>query len=172
MRIVAQKGFEPRFFEPFQPVDGEDDSAGGRALRTRQVVQIEDVTKDAAEASHRKAAAEAGYRAVQSMPLIGKDGAIVGVLSVHFRDVHAFTERDRQLGDMLGRVAADLIESRAQRERLWQLNEGLRHCSDGSLPPPRRLRRTRRSAFGAKAGRSRGSLAHARSRCYVRQFMR
>jgi two-component system CheB/CheR fusion protein len=130
MRIVAQKGFEPRFFEPFQPVDGEDDSAGGRALRTRQVVQIEDVTKDAAEASHRKAAAEAGYRAVQSMPLIGKDGAIVGVLSVHFRDVHAFTERDRQLGDMLGRVAADLIESRAQRESLWQLNEGLRHRSD------------------------------------------
>jgi len=41
-----------------------------------------------------------------------------------------------------------------------------RRCA-GSLPPPLKRRRTRRSAFGAKAGRSRGSLASARSRSYL-----
>jgi GAF domain-containing protein len=59
------------------------------------------------------------------MPLIGTSGQMVGALSVHFRDVHAFTERDRQLGDMLGRIAADLLETRLQRERLQTLDDTL-----------------------------------------------
>ena len=53
-------------------------------------------------------------------------GTVVGVLSVHFRTQHAFTERDRQLGDVLGRVAADLIENRAQHDSVRELNDSLR----------------------------------------------
>jgi hypothetical protein len=36
---------------------------------------------------------------------------------VHFRTVHAFNERDRQVSDVLGRIAADLIETRRSTAR-------------------------------------------------------
>jgi hypothetical protein len=36
-------------------------------------------------APYRGIAAQAGFRAVQSEPLIGKGGELVGVLSIHFR---------------------------------------------------------------------------------------
>ena len=116
-RIVAQKGFEPALAERVAAIGTGDHSADGRAVRTHQTVQIADVATDPASGSYRAAAAEAGYRAVQSAPLIGKDGTIVGVLSVHFRAVHAFNERDRQVSDVLGRIAADLIETRRSTAR-------------------------------------------------------
>jgi len=63
---------------------------------------------------------------VQSVPLQARDGRILGVLSIHYREPHAFSDRDRTLGDMLARQAADLIESRAQYEDVQRLNEALR----------------------------------------------
>jgi two-component system CheB/CheR fusion protein len=126
LRIVAQNGFEPAFMDRFALVTDEDESACGRALRTKQTVQIDDVASDAAYAPYRAAAAEAGYQAVQSAPLIGRNGTVLGVLSVHFRTRHMFSERDRQLGDVLGRVAADMIESRSQHDSVQALNASLR----------------------------------------------
>jgi len=116
LRVVAQKGFGSAFLEHVGAVDGDDDSTCGRAWRTQQIVQVGNIATDADDAPSRAAAASAGYQAMQSTPMLGRHGAFVGVLSVHFRDVHAFTERDRQLGDVLSRAAADLIESRAQHE--------------------------------------------------------
>ena len=118
LRIVAQKGFPPAFLERSAVVDDEGESASARALRTRHTVQVADIATDAAFAPYRAAAADAGFQAVQSAPLIGSDGIVAGVLSVHFRTQHLFTERDRQLGDVLGSIAADLIENRAQHDRL------------------------------------------------------
>ena len=37
------------------------------------------------------------------------------MLSVHFRDAHEFTERDLQLGTLLGRQAADLLDARLRQ---------------------------------------------------------
>ena len=115
LRLVSHKGFDPPFIERFQLVGFDDDSACGRALRTRGTAQISDVLQDGDYAPYRAAAANAGYRAVQSVPLIGRAGDIVGVLSVHFEKPHLFSERDRQLGDMLGQQAAYLIEDRAHQ---------------------------------------------------------
>jgi len=126
MRIVAQHGFESAVVQRFAIVRDDDQSASGRAWRTRRTVQIGDVGTDPAFAPYRVAAAEAGYQAVQSAPLIGRSGKVGGVLSVHFRTQHTFTERDQQLSDVLGRVAADLIESRTQHESVQALNESLR----------------------------------------------
>jgi hypothetical protein len=52
---------------------------------------------------------------VQSEPLIGKGGELVGVMSIHFREPHAFSERDRRLGTMVARPTADLIVNRTQQ---------------------------------------------------------
>src|SRR5262249_31765944 len=109
----------------FASVGPESGSACGRALRTRETVCIEDVTQDSDFAPHHEIAAQAGFRAVQSEPLIGRGGQLVGVLSIHFRKPHVFSERDRRLGSLVARPAADLIVNRTQQENVVRLNEAL-----------------------------------------------
>jgi two-component system, chemotaxis family, CheB/CheR fusion protein len=125
LRVVAQRGLSAAFLERFRSVGPDDGSACGRALQQREIVQIPDVMTDEAYAPYRDVAVDAGYRAVQSTPLLGREDRIVGVLSVHFREPHAFSERDRQLGHVLGQLAAGLIANHAQQETLRQLNEAL-----------------------------------------------
>lgn len=123
--IVAQRGFNTAFLERFRVVDKNDPTTTGRALRSRGIVQVADMRQDAADAPSQDAAAVAGYQAVQSTPLINRNGILVGVLSVHFKAPHAFGEHDTQVGELLGRQAADLIASRIQQDRLARLNEEL-----------------------------------------------
>ena len=54
-------------------------------MGTRQPVLIPDVTTDPSFAVHRNIAESAGFRAVQSTPLINRRGTLLGVLSTHFR---------------------------------------------------------------------------------------
>jgi two-component system, chemotaxis family, CheB/CheR fusion protein len=125
LEIVAQRGFSAPFLKAFEHVGDKDQTSCGRVLQTRDTVCIEDVARDQAYAPYLVLAEEAGYRAVQSQPLIGKSGELVGVLSIHFREPRAFSERDRQMGDLVARQAADLIVSRAQQENMARLNEAL-----------------------------------------------
>jgi two-component system CheB/CheR fusion protein len=125
LRIFVQRGFAPLFLEAFASIGPEDGSACGRALRTRETICIEDVTHDSEFAPYREIAAQAGFRAVQSEPLIGRGGELVGVLSIHFRKPHEFSERDRRLGSLVARLAADLIVNRTQQENLTCLNKEL-----------------------------------------------
>ena len=125
LRIVAQHGFGPAFLKRFERVGTDDDSSCGRAMREGVPVHISDVTTDARYKPYLEIASEAGYRAVQSTPLINRKSELVGMLSVHFRNPKQFTEREQQISEMLARQAADLIESRSQQEHLGKLNEAL-----------------------------------------------
>jgi GAF domain-containing protein len=125
LKMIVQRGFSPAFLEVFTSVGAEDGSACGRALRTRETVCIENVTHDPDFAPYREIASQAGFCAVQSEPLIGKGGELVGVLSIHFREPRAFSERERRLGGLVGRLAADVIINRTQRDKVAQLNEAL-----------------------------------------------
>jgi two-component system CheB/CheR fusion protein len=124
--IAASVGFSQEFLVRFAQVNSNNESAWRQALRSGQVVQIHDVSVDASDAPYRAAAEAAGYRSVQSVPLRGRAGPMLGVLSVHYREPHVFTERDLHLGVVIGRQAAELIESRAQYEHVRQLDETLR----------------------------------------------
>ena len=125
LRVAAQQGLAPVFTGQVQSVDENAESACGRALRTRRTCQISDVDADP-NAPSRAAAAARGYRSTQSTPLMGPRGEIVGVLSVHFKEPHVFTQRDNQVADLLGHQTANLIVMRMQRDELAQLNETLR----------------------------------------------
>jgi two-component system CheB/CheR fusion protein len=125
LKMTVQRGFASPFLEVFTSVGAEDGSACGRALRTRETVCIENVTHDPDFAPYREIAAQAGFCAVQSEPLIGKGGELVGVLSIHFREPRAFSERERRLGGLVGRLAADVIINCTQRDKVAQLNEEL-----------------------------------------------
>jgi two-component system CheB/CheR fusion protein len=141
LRIVAQRGFDAKFLEAFARVTSDDATSCGRALRTRVTTHIEDVLRDPAYAMLRTAAVEAGFRAVQSTPLINRNGNALGVLSVHFREPRPYSEREKQLGELLGRQAADLIESRVHQDRVTGLNEALRQRTEELEASQRRLSR-------------------------------
>jgi two-component system CheB/CheR fusion protein len=130
LRIVAQHGFGAAFLKTFESVRADEPSATGRALGSRETCRIEDVLSDPGYVPYREVAAQAGYRAVQAIPLIARSGELVGILSTYFRKVRPFSERDRHLGDLLARQAADLIAGRGQQEVLARMNEELRERTD------------------------------------------
>jgi PAS domain S-box-containing protein len=110
LTIEAHRGFEQPFLDFFQEVSTEDDSACGRALRSGRRIVIEDVEADEDYAPYRAMAAAAGYRAVQSTPLLGRNGSPVGMMSTHFARVHRPTAHELQLLDLYARQAIDFLE--------------------------------------------------------------
>jgi CRP-like cAMP-binding protein len=110
LAIVAHRGFSQEFLDYFATVDAHDTSACGQALKSRARIIIEDVTTDPSYAPHRAIAAAAGYRAVQSTPLINpRTGAPVGMLSTHFRGHHRPSDRDLSRTDCYAQQVVDVI---------------------------------------------------------------
>jgi GAF domain len=107
--ICAQHGFDETFLNRFAQVGGEDRTACARALQTRAPVIVPDVDRDPERSSLRSLAAAAGYRAVQSTPLIATSGKLVGVVSTHFARPHAPSRHDMLLTQLYARLAADVI---------------------------------------------------------------
>jgi PAS domain S-box-containing protein len=115
LRLAALHGFGEPFVETFPVVGADDDTACGRALRGGTRVLIEDVERDALYAPYRKAAAAAGYRGVQSTPLYDREGALLGVLSTHWRAPHQPSEQDLLTLDLYARQAINfIIRARAE----------------------------------------------------------
>ncbi|HWP41834.1 MAG TPA: PAS domain S-box protein [Blastocatellia bacterium] len=126
LRIAAQRGFKQDFLDFFCEVSAEDDSACGRALRSGERIIIEDIEADDSYATMRPIARKAGYRAVQSTPLLARDGTPLAMLSTHWRSVHRPSEQDLRGLDLYARQAADLIERHIIDEALREREEILK----------------------------------------------
>jgi len=89
LTIAAQRGFESEFLDHFAVVD-DTGSACGLAMARAQVVHVPDVARSQVFGAGRSRTVllDAGVRAVRSIPLIGPDGARLGVFSVHYRRPH------------------------------------------------------------------------------------
>lgn len=123
LKIAAHRGFSREFLDCFQEVSADDSSACGRALRLHQPVVVEDVETDAPYAPYRSIARSAGYRAVISVPMIGTDGAPIGMLSAHFAEVHRPTAHELRRLDLYVRQAANFIQR-------CRIEESLRKSDD------------------------------------------
>jgi PAS domain S-box-containing protein len=110
LEIVAHRGYQQAFLDHFRTVSSDDGSCCGRAMKARERVVIEDVQTDAGYEPHRAVVVREGLHGVQSTPLVGRDGALLGMLSTHFRHPHRPTERDLGILDLYVRQAADYIE--------------------------------------------------------------
>jgi len=130
LRIVAQQGFEREFLDAFREVTIDDSGACGRALRLARRVIIEDVDSDEPYAPLRDVARAAGYRAVQSTPMISRDGRSLGVISTHFRAPHRPSEECLRLLDLYVQQAADFIERCRAEQRLRESEQRLKSLSD------------------------------------------
>ncbi|HYA18363.1 MAG TPA: GAF domain-containing sensor histidine kinase [Bryobacteraceae bacterium] len=125
LTIAAHRGFRPDFLEHFREVSAADNSACGRGLRTGKRIIIEDVNEDPKYEPHRAAAAAAGYRAVQSTPLFGRDGAPIGIFSTHFGKPHRPSELDLIRFDLYASQAGQFIERLRNEAQLQRLTRAL-----------------------------------------------
>jgi PAS domain S-box-containing protein len=109
LQIAAQRGFRKEFLDHFHTVIADDGSACGRAMKRGVRVIVQDVQSDPDYAPHRHFAASARYRAVQSTPLISRDGELLGVLSTHFRQPHYPFDRDLRMLDLYCQQAVEIV---------------------------------------------------------------
>jgi PAS domain S-box-containing protein len=121
--IAAQQGFDQPFLEFLKEVDVTGNSACARALRTGRRIIIEDVEADKEFAPFRHFALAAGFRAVQSTPLIAHDGKALGVLSTHFCNARRPSEHQVRMMDLYARRAVDFIERHRSEEALRRSQE-------------------------------------------------
>ena len=126
LRIAAQLGFGQDFLQAFREVTLADNSAPGRALRSRARIVIEDIEADSPYESLRPVARAADYRAVVSTPLIGPDGILVGMLSTYFKSAHRPTEQELGIVDLFVRHACDFIRRCTMEQALRLREESLR----------------------------------------------
>jgi len=114
LSIAAQRGFNDTFLSFFRRVSPTSGSACARAVLQGRAIIIEDVLADHGFAPYRTIALEAGFRSVQSTPLISSSGAFVGVLSTHFSNLHRPTAADMQaIAAVAGVTANAIIRRRA-----------------------------------------------------------
>src|SRR6478672_5863772 len=110
LELAAHRGIDQDTLKLIRDVSVMDDSACGRALRMGQRIVIEDNETDARYAPFRFVARAAGYRSVQSTPIMNSQGSPLGVLSTHCRLPHRPTVEDLRLLDLYVRLAAGIIE--------------------------------------------------------------
>ena len=109
LKIVAQSGFSEEFLTFFKNVTIRDGSVCARALRWREPIMVEDVMSDVEFAPCRAVACRAGFRAVQSTPIVSSSGALIGVLSTHFPSPHKPSAATMAALEALARDAANAI---------------------------------------------------------------
>ncbi|MDG6257948.1 MAG: PAS domain S-box protein [Methanomicrobiaceae archaeon] len=126
LTVVAQKHFDPPFLEFFARVGPEDAAACGAALERGERVVVEDIANSPVfDPGSAEMLREEGIRAVQSTPLVSREGRMLGILSTHFREIHAHAERELRLVDILARQAADMIARTMAEEALRKSEERL-----------------------------------------------
>jgi PAS domain S-box-containing protein len=117
--IIAQRGFANDFLTFFSRMH-IGHAACGTAMEHKQRIVVEDISTDLIfqGSPAREVLLAAGARAVQSTPLLTRAGAVLGMLSTHFRTPHRPSGYELRLIDLCARQAADLIEAKRVEQKL------------------------------------------------------
>ena len=107
--IAVQRGFDDEFLNYFRTVSAGDPSACGQAMRANRRIIVEDVETEPECESMRPIARHAGFRAVQSTPLLSREGESLGMLSTHFTSPARPDDQCLRHLDLLAQQAADFI---------------------------------------------------------------
>lgn len=112
LRIVGHVGFERPFLDFFSCVSHEGSACGSALVRGARVV-VPDVATDPIFAGTRagEVLLDAGCHAVQSTPLRGASGEVIGMLSTHYASVHAPSSSElRAVDAAAARAVAVLVK--------------------------------------------------------------
>ena len=133
--LLAAINVPPESTKHWERVKLDSATTCGQAMTAGRRVVVPDVELDAnavgtADLAHYRLS---GIRAVQSTPLVSRDGHFVGMISTHWRTVHRPGERELNLLNVLARQTADLIERR-QSEDALRASEGRLRAVAENLP--------------------------------------
>lgn len=110
LTIAAHRGFHQEFLDFFHRVSVDSPSSiCARAMRERRAIVISDVMLDEAFAPCRAIAERAGFRSVQSTPLISSSGARFGIVCTHFPKPHHPSDGEMSAVRSLATLAANAI---------------------------------------------------------------
>ncbi len=99
-------------------------------MRSGERIIVEDVEKDPDFAPMLHIMRNAGCRAVQSTPLIGRGGQPLGMISTHFRRPHRPDAQTERRLDLYMRQAASFVERCAHEEILRDSEERFRQLAN------------------------------------------
>lgn len=110
--IHVQHGFDESFLKFFNSVH-PGQAACGTALEQGQRVVVPDVANSAifSDSHSLEILLDAGVRAVQSTPVIGKSGRTRGMLSTHYRNVNRPSKADLRLIDYYADWTAEILDT-------------------------------------------------------------
>ncbi|TLD71376.1 PAS domain S-box protein [Phragmitibacter flavus] len=129
LEIVAHQGVEAEHLSRFGELSRQDVSTTSkRAWNERRRIVVEDVEQDPNLARQRDALQTHGIRSIHSIPLCGRSGEPLGVLSVKFKQPRKPAARELRLTDILARQAADLIELKVTAEDLRRFKNRLQRA--------------------------------------------
>jgi len=120
LQLIANVGFTKEAAEHWEWVRTSSGSSCGEALATGQRVIVPNVETCAfmAGTEDLETYLQCGIRAVQTTPLVSRNGRLLGMMSTHWRQQYSPPEADLRLLDVLARQAADLIDRRRAEHAL------------------------------------------------------
>jgi PAS domain S-box-containing protein len=120
LRLLGYRGFSPEAAALWEWVTPASQSTCGEALRTGRRVLVTDVhaCDFLAGTDGLRAYLQTGIRAVQTTPLFSRTGALLGMISTHWREPHEPAASELRALDVLARQAADLIERKRSEDAL------------------------------------------------------
>jgi PAS domain S-box-containing protein len=134
LELAASVGLGPRTLDDLAVRRGGEGACGLVCVEKARVV-IEDTETDPRFAESRALARDVGIRAVHSTPLLGRDGGILGALTVHFPKPRRPTDREIRVADICARKAAVFLERARAEERVTQHDRRFQSVLEASGVP-------------------------------------
>jgi signal transduction histidine kinase/ActR/RegA family two-component response regulator len=159
LRLAVQRGFGPDFVREFQVVKSGVGICG-TAMREGRRIVVQDATTHPLFDQYQAIVAAAGFKGVQSTPMVSREGELLGMLSTHFGDARCPNDGELRFLDLLARQAADFIERtrnieavKAAATRSAQLQQLTAVLANAVTPhdAARAIGREACSALGARA---------------------
>ena len=119
LKLVASHNYSAEAKKRFQWITPQNCTSCSVALRKGERIMIDDIEACSwlAGTDDLEVFRISGIRAMQSTPLLSREGRTLGMISTHWAHEHQASPEDLRVFDVLARQAADLIE-RARSERL------------------------------------------------------
>jgi PAS domain S-box-containing protein len=131
LRTYASVGFDLKVvaaLDCVKPADG----ACGSAFSDKTRIIIGDAQTDPRFASYRQVARDVGFHSVHSTPIMTGTGAVLGVISVHFKTKRRPTQREMQFADMCAHHAAEEIQAARALQAQRESEERFKHMADNA----------------------------------------
>jgi len=134
LQVAASVGFSAHTLEALKEVRAGEGAAGLACAEKRRVI-IEDAAHDPRCARLRELAPDEEIRTVHATPLLGRDGQVLGALTVHLPRMRKPSERELRVADICARKASVFIERARAEELVRQRDRRFQSVLEASAVP-------------------------------------